>query len=357
MSAPTIIWDIGTAYDLFASLQVLHHPARFGLRASWAAGVRSRLLAPHRQVLEEAQELFGTPLAWLYRLPQPKDAAAAQQTLEQLSPANRLPALAMKHDLAHETTAVKVTEKTLQAVYERRAWDEAALEALREAFQQRGRPARPRTLVNILEWWSRPEEFGERYLAALQSYQAVFFNEEERRIRPVLEFSLAEAQNLAEKLEFTKLIETLSQGVQLAVLSEAAQVVLAPSYWTTPLVIYEHVSPDCMLMLFGGRPADETLVPGEMVPDALLRTLKALSDPTRLRILRYLVDQPMTPSQLSRRLRLRNPTMTHHLNALRLAGLVRLLVDEAGERRYTVRAEAVEDTFSGLKRFLEVKGN
>ena len=111
-----------------------------------------------------------------------------------------------------------------------------------------------------------------------------------------------------------------------------------------------------MLMLFGGRPAEMPLVPGELVPDAMLRALKALSDPTRLRILRYLADQPQTSSQLSRRLRLRTPTMTHHMNALRLAGLVHLLVDEAGERRYRVRAEAVEDTFAALKHFLEVNG-
>jgi DNA-binding transcriptional ArsR family regulator len=350
MTKPTILWDTGTAYDLFASLMVLHHPDRFGLRASWAAGVRSRLPAPHRQVLEDAQELFGVPVAWLYGLPAPKDAATALHALAQLPPAGRLPALALSPDLAPETA------QTLQGVYERRAWDDAALDTLRTAFQHRSRPARPRTLVNILEWWSRPDDFGERYLAALQSYQLAFFTEEERRIRPVLAAAQADAQRLAEKLDFPHLVETLSQGVQIASLSEAEQVVLAPSYWTTPLVIYGKIGPDDVLMLYGGRPEDVPLVPGELVPDAMLRALKALSDPTRLRILRYLADQPQTSSQLSRRLRLRTPTMTHHMNALRLAGLVYLLVDEQGERRYTVRAEAVEGTFAALKRFLEVNG-
>jgi DNA-binding transcriptional ArsR family regulator len=350
MDKPTILWDLGTAYDLFASLTVLHRPDRFGLRASWAAGVRSRLPAPHRQVLEDAQDLFGAPVAWSYGLPAPKDAAAALHALAQLAPAERLPALALTPDLSPEAA------QTLQGVYERRAWDDPALDTLRLAFQQRGRQARPRTLVNILEWWSRPDEFGERYLAALQSYHLAFFDEEERRIRPVLEAAQAEAQRLAEKMNFPQLVETLSQGVQIAALSEAAQVVLAPSYWITPLVFYGKTSPDCMLMLFGGRPADMPLVPGEMVPDAMLRALKALSDPTRLRILHYLADQPQTSSQLSRRLRLRTPTMTHHMNALRLAGLVHLLVDEQGERRYTVRAEAIEGTLAALKHFLEVKG-
>ena len=350
MDTPTILWDLGTAYDLFASLTVLHQPDRFGLRASWAAGVRSRLPAPHRQVLEEAHELFAVPLAWLYGLPAPKDAATALQALARLPAAQRLPALALAPDTAPETVQI------LHSVYTQRAWDDAALDSLRAAYQHRSRPVRPRTLVNILECWSRPDEFGERYLAAMQAYQAVFFNEEERRIAPVLAAAQEDARRQAEKLAFPQLVEFLSQGVQIASLSEAAQVVLAPSYWTTPLVIFGHVSPDTMLMLFGGRPADMPLVPGEMIPDAMLRALKALSDPTRLRILRYLADQPQTSSQLSRRLRLRTPTMTHHMNALRLAGLVHLQVDEQGERLYTVRAEAIEGTFAALKLFLVANG-
>ena len=38
----TLLWDIGTAYEFFISLYVLHEPEKFGVRASWAAGIRSR---------------------------------------------------------------------------------------------------------------------------------------------------------------------------------------------------------------------------------------------------------------------------------------------------------------------------
>ena len=76
------------------------------------------------------------------------------------------------------------------------------------------------------------------------------------------------------------------------------------------------------LFVYGARPADMSLVPGELVPDALYQALKALADPTRLRILRYLSDEPLAPAQLARRLRLRPPTVIHHLDALRLARLV-----------------------------------
>jgi hypothetical protein len=58
---PGLTWEIGTAYEFFISLYVLHHPDEFGLRASWAAGVRSRLDPEARKTLEEAQEVMGFP--------------------------------------------------------------------------------------------------------------------------------------------------------------------------------------------------------------------------------------------------------------------------------------------------------
>jgi DNA-binding transcriptional ArsR family regulator len=82
----------------------------------------------------------------------------------------------------------------------------------------------------------------------------------------------------------------------------------------------------------------------------MIRALKALSSPTRLRILRYLSEEPLTPAQLVRRLRLRAPTVTHHLKTLRLAGLVQRTL---GEEKYTARSGAVTASFASLKGFLE----
>jgi DNA-binding transcriptional ArsR family regulator len=107
------------------------------------------------------------------------------------------------------------------------------------------------------------------------------------------------------------------------------------------------------IWLFGARPSNQSLIPGEMVPDALLRALKALSDPTRLKILHYLSQEPLSPAVLSRKLRLRAPTVTHHLQALRLAGLVQVTLSEGKEKKsYAARAETVKATCSALQSFL-----
>ena len=57
-ATPRLEWDLGAGYDLFISLDVLHHPGLFGLRASWAAGVRSRLSVEERKILENAKLLI-----------------------------------------------------------------------------------------------------------------------------------------------------------------------------------------------------------------------------------------------------------------------------------------------------------
>ncbi|MBN2148626.1 MAG: winged helix-turn-helix transcriptional regulator [Anaerolineales bacterium] len=345
-NSPHLVWDLGTAYDLFASLQVLHQPDRFGLRGSWAAGVRSRLPALHRQVLEEAQDLFHNPLTWVHGLPVPKDSATALWALSQIPAEERLPKLVLHQDYPKDASDM------LCSVAVRQSWTENDLEVLRNAYQQRGWSTRQKGLINALEWWSRADDFGERYLAALQAYHAAFFAEEERRIYPFLEAALQRSQRLAEEMDFPGLEEELTQGVHIATLAEAEEVILTPSYWTSPLVGYAHITAQRMLLLFGARPPEMTLVPGEVVPDALLHSLKAMADPTRLRVLRYLASQPMTPTQLAQQLRLRAPTVIHHLNALRLAGLVQIFLDESGEKRYTIRSGAVANTWEALQKFL-----
>jgi DNA-binding transcriptional ArsR family regulator len=346
-STALVSWDWGTAYDLFVSLKVLHDPDKFDLRASWAAGVRSRLAPPDRETLEEAKEVVHFPLQWIYSLPSPKDASTALQLLERLSPADRLPALSISHDIPGELVDL------LHNIAARHSWNEKDRDLLR-ALHPAKTPPRGKALTTILEAWSHPDEFGEAYLQALNAYQTAFFSEEEHRIRSVLQESLAAAQEKATLLPPEELIEELSQGVRFASISEIQHIVLSPSYWITPLIVFEKIETGRVLMLFGARPADISLVPGETVPDAMLRSLKALADPTRLKILRYLGERSYTPTQLARLLRLRAPTVIHHLNDLRLAGLVHLTLEGGGEKRYEARLETVINTFTTLKSFLDL---
>jgi len=339
-------WDSGTGYDLFISLEVLHNPEEFDLRGSWAAGVRSRVPTAERKVLEDANMMMHVPLPWIYSLPEPKDVGTVLWTLRQLPAEKRLAALLINYEVSRNL------EPLYQEVSSRRSWNEKDRDRLQSHYGAKKRQRSAQALATMLDWWSRPDEFGEILLAALQSYHQEFFAEEERRIQRTLYTSLEQAQEKSQKTGVVELIEELSQGVHFTNLSELSELTLIPSFWSTPLVFFDKLSEDRMLLTYGARPANASLVPGEMVPDALLQGLKALADPTRLRILRYLTDRPLSPAELSRRLRLRAPTVVHHLHDLRIAGLVHLYVEESGERRYAVRQETTQVLFAILQEFL-----
>lgn len=56
--------------------------------------------------------------------------------------------------------------------------------------------------------------------------------------------------------------------------------------------------------------------------DAMARLFRLLSDPTRLRILLLLAEDERNVSDLCRRLRMPQPTVSHHLGLLRMGELV-----------------------------------
>jgi len=348
--SPRLIWDCGTAYDLFVSLWVLHEPSKYDLRGAWARGVRARLAPTEREILEQAATFFGG-MGWVHTLSEPKDGATALQALEQISAGERLRVLMFDARVPAQVVQV------LEAVARRGAWDENDRHMLAAAVKHKSGEFKGEVLSHVLEWWSRPDEFGERYLGALRAFYEAFFAEEEARIQPALRAALERAQALAERLELSALLEELSQGLRLAELPQVSELVLAPSFWSTPLLVFACVNQERDLILFGARPHDASLVPGEVVPDALMRALKALGDPTRLRILRYLTQQPLSPTQIARRLRLRAPTVMHHLDRLRMAGLVHLTLEAEGKRRYAARSEAVQAACAALAAFLFTGAN
>lgn len=349
---PRLIWDIGTAYDLFICLRVLHDPKAFGVRGSWAAGVRARLPTAQREVLEQAQSAFlSTALNWVHRLPPPKDGATALYHLGRVAPGERVATLGLSPQVPQDVVAL------LQRVASQGAWDEADAKLVRERAHalHESDLSKPKAVARLLDTWAHAAEFGERYLAALNTFYEAFFVEEEQRIRPALEAALERGRELAEELPLPELYEQLSQGLRFVETPDVEELVLVPSFWSTPLVLFDLVTPQRAIWTFGAKPPDAALVPGEVVPDALLGSLKALSDPSRLRILHYVAQEPATAAELSRKLRLRIPTVTHHLRILRLAGLVQLTVEvvEGQERDvYGARFEALDGAFAGLNAFL-----
>lgn len=354
-----LIWEVGTAYDLFTSLEVLHNPDRYGLRGSWAAGVRSRLPADQRDMLQNlVKKGHIWTIPWLAGLDGPKDSRTIIDRVAEIPAAQRLPTFVSCY-LWEEM------RDFLANIMVRASWDEQDKETLkemtREMYRKEGKKKKKipdSEIEQTLSIWAEAEKYGTGFIKGLETYFEVFFAEEERRILPALEETVANAQALANEMPLAELLNQLSQGLRFDYEStgEMKELLMVPSFWTTPLTLFSTVGEghERWIFMFGGRPSSMSLVPGEVVPELLYQTLKALADPTRLRILKYLAEEPLTPAELARRLRLRPPTVIHHLDSLRLARLVHVTLSHQG-RRYDARREAIDDACRLLETFLDNK--
>lgn len=358
-NVPEIQWDFGTAYELFVSLHVLHEPDYYGVRPSYAAGVRSRIPAAERKLLEEVYPLTFVPLKWIHTLPAPKDAISALWALKQIPPAERMPKLHglnngyNKYENSEEIEKYTIFKEVLLRIATEGKWKPEDVEFFLKVFRKKHESTKKEAIERSLAWWSRPAEFGEGFLSALQAYYQAFFEEEEKRVEPILKAGLRRAQEMAATMKFEEFFSELSQGIQVGDEFRAQQYIIAPAFWTTPLISYDKLDKDTLILLFGARPADMSVIPGETLPDGLVRSLKALADPTRLKILFYVSNESLSPSELARRLHLRAPTVTHHLSELRLASLVNVTID-GQEKKYRARREALQSTFTSLQDFLKI---
>lgn len=341
----SIIWQSGTAFDLFVSLTVLHQPTTFGLRPSWAAGVRQRLPVARREFLERVFSFSSVPLPWLSSLPEPMDAGTALQQIPQIEPKKRLVELTLSAE-----TSIDIKNR-LEVISQTKRWLPQDLTFLKENFRRGEQPLSHDGVINMMEAWREAGSSGEQLLITLQEYYQDFFEEEEARIRPAIITAMQIARELSERLGLIELIEELSHGVRFAPSEIISTITLVPSYWCSPLIFFNWLKPGELILLFGARPVLESLEPGEGPPQHLIGSLKALADPTRLRILRLISERPLSSSELALLLRLRLPTVIHHLRLLRLEGLVRVTVGES-DKKYTCHQETLEKVNESLTRFI-----
>jgi ArsR family transcriptional regulator len=82
----------------------------------------------------------------------------------------------------------------------------------------------------------------------------------------------------------------------------------------------------------------------------LTNFFKALSDPTRRKVLQLLREQDMTPSEILEKLPVSQPTLSHHLDILKRADLV--TSEREGQFiRYSLNMSVLDMTFDYMMQF------
>lgn len=134
-------------------------------------------------------------------------------------------------------------------------------------------------------------------------------------------------------------IEDATCGVRLDPTASRARVVLVPQYHFRPVNTYGILRD----LVFFHYPVDAVPPePGAPGP-ALLRLTRALSDESRLKILRYLSSGERSFTDIVKFSGLAKSTVHHHVLALRASGLARVHVPfGGGPDRYSLRPGAIE---------------
>lgn len=202
---------------------------------------------------------------------------------------------------------------------------------------------------------------------ALQLWCAEYFRQVDRWIISALEESAGYWTARAAEGEPSAVVEEASCGVVVDPDAGPGTVLLVPQYHIRPWNTY---SPFRNLLI-DHFPAEIPASAPDEPESGVLRFAHALSDPNRLKILRYLAGRPRLFTEIVRFLHLPKSTIHYHLVSLRAAGLVRVYtkgpvframkggrgVPYSGGDRLSLREAALEEQWEKLRDFLLPSGD
>jgi DNA-binding transcriptional ArsR family regulator len=198
-----------------------------------------------------------------------------------------------------------------------------------------------------------PRDLGavrDRYVRLLVAWHEQYFRLVDPAILSGLAADAAAKHALVGTMAPEALVEAATCGVHFMPRPGPELVLLVPQYHFRPWNLFQ----DYRGLRRIQYPADALpAVPGEP-PPGLLRLTRALSDESRLRILRFLAAGPRSFTEVVQFMGLAKSTVHHHMVVLRAAGLVR--VHDCGDMTtYSLRPSAVDELGDRLHAFLQAE--
>jgi DNA-binding transcriptional ArsR family regulator len=221
--------------------------------------------------------------------------------------------------------------------------DEAALQRLRELVDEAGGEPELTALLD-----SDPDEHGKRLASIVERFEEeVWRGVEDEAMGPIRRDVDHRNERLATGADPTAVVVEATNGYEPPDDAGPRRIVLLPSYWMRPWLVLGHHGTD--IEVISTVVADQFLVlPSEAPPPALVKLAKALSDESRLRLLRRMASGPVSLTEATEALDVTKATAHHHLSILRQAGLVSMR-GTGRSTRYALRtdpADAARDALS-----------
>lgn len=304
--------------ELFRSLHVLLNPRHHGVNIDWALTARQRLSSNFFNDLHYFSLIYelGVPPILL-------------NNFESLAP-----------DLDTEIDQLRI--------FLDKADPNVILANLKKVASSRENQFIP-TLAKSLEWQGfeinhsqnllvdladNPTSVYQHLLTFIAKYRAAVFDEtwEVKSLAQVLLTEIKQLSLFLQQHGFTSLVNHLQidrmfwRQNQLVIvkpfeetisLTDQDTILLVPSYFIWPHLFVDHFSHGIALCYSASNKPTT-----KISPDHIAIIFNALSDVTRLKIMKYLANQPSTTQALGQILMMSDSTISHHLKLLKDASLV-----------------------------------
>jgi len=335
--------------EMILSLHVLQRPEHHPYRLAWAKALAARMSPEHQQTLAELSRYSDQ---WFGLLNvEPVDEPALRSAQAGIDALGRLPDAEFVYALLDRAHLLSDIALALRAARSPRAPG-----AVSGASPLIGHDDARRALIE------KPAAVRSEMLRFLQQYHDDVFAAEWERVSPWL---VRAAKILEEQLEKQPVASLQSLHPRLRLQANAIEAHKATLY-TFP---YEQlrrivvnastfIHPHLLIDFYDGILTVPLAVEvphlerSDEVPADLVRVFKALGDPTRLRIMRFLHAAPHCTQQLAQALGISEAAVSKQLKLLAQAGFI------ASERRgsfifYSLRSDETEMTLVYLRQFLE----
>ncbi|GIP19893.1 helix-turn-helix transcriptional regulator [Paenibacillus sp. J22TS3] len=188
------------------------------------------------------------------------------------------------------------------------------------------------------------------YVPLLHIWYDVYFKDIEPLYVPLLEEDAAEKLTLLDKMEAESLIDYASGGLVVPQELPIEQVILLPIIHLRPINTY------CFYnnMLLIQYPVDLPLEDPNEAPNVLLRLTRALAAPERLRLLRYLANEPKTLSEIQLFLNESEENLMVHLRQLRIAGLLQVHLGGNNQEKFCLRPDGISELQIFLETYIQI---
>lgn len=183
------------------------------------------------------------------------------------------------------------------------------------------------------------------YVPLFRLWNDEYFREIEEQYASLLEEDAAEKQALMHKMDPDALLEYASGGLVLEPQLPIKKVVLLPSIHFRPINTYCFYESTLLIQY----PLDLPELDEDEPPICLLRLTRALANPERLRLLRYVADEPKSLQELLQNLNETEEQLMHHMMRLRVAGLLRVHLMDRDNEKFSIRPDGASE----LQMFLE----